>query len=123
MWEFSQLDAPGAAPTLLALRRPVTFLTVILLAPLSFSVFLPLVVSSASVVSFGAGYSMTSLRISFSVFTSPAPLMFPLLVFHGGSVSSKYLHIGSMAPPSGTSERDPLNPLAYEQKRFVPSRI
>ena len=28
-----------------------------------------------------------------------------------------------MAPPSRTPERDPLNPMAYEQKKLVPSLI
>ena len=77
---------------MLALRRLVTFLTIILIAPLSSSVFLALVISSPNFVSLGAGCSMTNLWISFSVFSSPsatpspvsaciAPLMFPLLFF------------------------------------------
>ena len=82
----------GAGHILLTLRRLVTILTVILIAPLSFCVFLGLVNSSTNFVSLGAGSSMPNLRVFFSVFSSPlatpspvgaclAPLMFQLLFF------------------------------------------
>ena len=72
MWKFLQPDAPGAAPFLLTLRRLFAILTVILIDPLSSSVFSALVSSSANPVSLGAGSSTTSLRISFTVFSSPS---------------------------------------------------